>query len=156
MDRVLHVAGPAIRAVDRKDGARLTEAVDRLRGRYNAAGGDIWELLWNPRPLVGVNINTVGDTTAFYTGLDWAWDAWGPVFVSLDLGGAVHDGEPTTTEIDRKELGPRVLFGEALEIGYRFLDRHALSIRLDHISNAGLTDNNEGLDTLGVVYGYRY
>jgi hypothetical protein len=23
---------------------RLTEAVDRLRGRYNAAGGDIWEL----------------------------------------------------------------------------------------------------------------
>ncbi len=50
----------------------------------------------------------------------------------------------------------RARIREAIEIGYRFLDRHALSIRLDHISNAGLTDNNEGMDTLGVVYSYRY
>ena len=131
-------------------------AVLNFEARFSPLGGDIWEFLWNPRPLVGVNINTVGDTTAFYTGLNWAWDVWGPVFVSLDLGGAVHDGEVSTSKLDRKELGSRVLFREALEIGYRFLDRHALSIRLDHISNASLTDINEGLDTLGVVYGYRY
>ena len=34
----------------------------------------------------------------------------------------------------------------------------SISIRLDHISNANLwgEDTNEGLDTLGIVYGYRF
>ena len=78
------------------------------------------------------------------------------MFFSLDLGGAVHDGETSTSRRDRKELGTRVLFREAIEIGYRFQEHHALSLRFDHISNASLADNNEGLDTLGVVYGYSF
>ncbi len=127
-----------------------------LEARFSPLGGDIWEFLWNPRPLVGVNVSTVGDTSSLYAGLNWEWDVWGPVFISLDLGGAVHDGKLSTSELDRKELGSRVLFRQALEIGYRVFEHHALSIRFDHLSNAGLVDNNEGLDTLGVVYSYRY
>ena len=105
---------------------------------------------------VGANINTAGDTSAFYLGMTWDWDVWGPVFITLDLGFAVHNGETTTLELGKKELGSRALFREALELGYRFLDRHAVSVRLDHMSNASLTEQNEGLDTFGVVYGYSF
>ena len=78
------------------------------------------------------------------------------MFFSFDLGGAVHDGKTSTIKLDRKELGSRVLFREAVEISYRFQGHHALSLRIDHISNASIADNNEGLDTIGLVYGYSF
>jgi len=53
-------------------------------------------------------------------------------------------------------VGLRLLSREALEIGYQFGDHHALSVMLDHISNANTASNNEGLDSLGVRYGYRF
>jgi hypothetical protein len=54
------------------------------------------------------------------------------------------------------ELGCRVLFRESLSVGVRFMKHHSLSVMVDHISNAGLCDHNDGLDTLGVRYGYRF
>jgi hypothetical protein len=43
-----------------------------------------------------------------------------------------------------------------VELGFTLLERHALSIRFDHLSNANLCDKNEGLDTVGLIYGYRF
>ena len=124
--------------------------------RFARFTGGFWDTIGQPRAHLGVNINSEGYTSSAYTGLTWDWQIWGPVFFSLDLGGAVHDGETSTSRLDRKELGSRVLFRQAIEIGYRFQEHHALSLRFDHISNASLADNNEGLDTLGVVYGYSF
>ena len=70
--------------------------------------------------------------------------------------GVVHDGRIKTNRIDRKELGCRVLFRESIELGYRFGTRHAISAFLDHLSNANICDKNEGLESLGVRYGYRF
>ena len=106
--------------------------------------------------LPSTSVNREPLARSAYTGLTWDWQIWGPVFFSLDLGGAVHDGKTSTIKLDRKELGSRVLFREAVEIGYRFEGHHALSLRLDHMSNASITDNNEGLDTVGVIYGYSF
>ena len=60
------------------------------------------------------------------------------------------------SERNKKELGCRLLFHEAAQLGYLVTEHHALSLRLDHISNASLCSENEGLDTVGVVYAYRF
>ena len=56
------------------------------------------------------------------------------------------------------ELGSNILFREAAEIGWNFYGKDSISLRFDHISNANLwgEDANEGLDTFGVVYSYRF
>ncbi len=127
-----------------------------LEARFAPFAWGFWETIWRPRPHVGMNVNTAGFTSSVYLGLTWDWTIWGPVFGSFAFGGALHNGETSTTDLDRKELGSRVLFRGALELGYRFLERHALALRLDHMSNASLTDKNEGMDTLGIVYGYSF
>jgi hypothetical protein len=127
-----------------------------LEARFQPFPGRLSEIVWSPRPHLGVNVNSESDTSSAYLGLTWEWNFWRSMFLSLDLGGAVHDGKLGTSDDGRKELGSRVLFREAIELGFVVHDHHALSIRLDHISNASLADNNEGLDTVGVVYGYRF
>ncbi|MFQ5783261.1 MAG: acyloxyacyl hydrolase [Alphaproteobacteria bacterium] len=127
-----------------------------LEARFSPFTWSFFDRIGRPRPHVGANVNTVGDTSSFYAGLTWGWTFWRAMFFSLDLGGALHDGKLETRKLDRKELGSRALFREAIELGYVFAGRHAVALRVDHISNAGLADQNEGLDTVGAVYGYRF
>ena len=110
----------------------------------------------SPRPHLGFSVNTSGDTDQFYAGLTWEWEFWRRVFAGFSLGGAVHDGETETSRTDRKELGCRVLFRGSLEIGYKLTRRHGVSLFYDQISNLDICDNNEGLETAGVRYGYRF
>ena len=51
-----------------------------------------------------------------------------------------------------------MLFREAAEIGWNFYGKDSISLRIDHISNANLwgEGTNEGLDTFGIVYSYRF
>jgi lipid A 3-O-deacylase len=116
---------------------------------------DFLSFLWSPRPHVGFAVNTSGDTSQLYAGLTWEWDFWRNMFASLALGGAIHDGDLDVRSNDQKELGCRVLFRQAVELGYRFGQRHSLSLYIDHLSNAGICDQNEGLELLGIRYGYR-
>ena len=112
--------------------------------------------LRSPRPHLGLSINANDDTSHAYAGLTWEWRFWRQWFFNFSLGGAIHDGKTTTTLIDRKELGCRVLFRESLDLGYIFAERHSISAFLDHISNANICEKNEGLETLGIRYGYRF
>ena len=114
------------------------------------------EFAWSPRPHLGATINTDGDTNQVYFGLSWELDVWRDLFVGFSFGGSVHDGETETFRTDKKELGCRLLFRESVEIGYRFAGRHAVSAFLEHVSNANICDRNEGLENLGVRYGYRF
>jgi lipid A 3-O-deacylase len=118
--------------------------------------GKIWDVIWSPRPHVGVSVNTGGDTSQAYTGMTWDFNMLGNGFGSWSMGAAVHDGSLTTNKLDEKELGSRVLFRFALEFGVRLTEHHNVSIILDHISNGDLKDENEGIDNFGVRYGYRF
>lgn len=113
--------------------------------------------LWSPRPVIGGQVHSDGDTHQAYAGLTWDWDVWGDdVFLEFSLGGAYHTGETETDDPDRKELGCSVLFHLATDLGYRVTENHAVMIHFSHISNADLCDSNEGLENVGIRYGYRF
>ncbi|MEX2642726.1 MAG: acyloxyacyl hydrolase [Acetobacterales bacterium] len=111
---------------------------------------------FSPRPTAGVSINTRGDTSAAFAGLTWDVDIAGPVFVSLFLGGGVHNGERDSNEPDKRNLGCRALFRESLEIGWRLGNGDAVALALDHMSNAGLCDENDGVENLGLKYHLKF
>ncbi|HJO72215.1 MAG TPA: acyloxyacyl hydrolase [Rhodospirillales bacterium] len=117
---------------------------------------EILDIIWRPRPHIGLIGNSSGDTSQAYVGLGWEWDFWRTWFAGFTLGGAIHDGKNTTKELDRKELGCRVLFHESIDFGYRFSKRHSVMAQLSHSSNAKLCSENEGLETIGIRYGYQF
>lgn len=108
------------------------------------------------RPAVGITVNGAGDTSKAYLDSRWEWTTRGGLFVVAGIGAAVHDGDLEFKRRDRKALGSRLLFHFPLEIGYRFDGHHGISVFFDHVSNAWLASPNEGMDTLGIRYGYRF
>lgn len=66
----------------------------------------------------------------------------------------MHDGELRTRRRGKKALGSRVLLRIPIEFGYQLTEHHRLSLMFAHVSNADLADPNQGLDTLGIRYGY--
>ena len=107
-------------------------------------------------PDMGVSINTRGHTSKIFGGLLLQWEPAIPFFFSTGIGLAWHDGERDTTQMDRKSLGSQVLFRVPIEVGFAIEGHHRIMIVFDHVSNAGLAEPNEGMDTLGVMYGYRF
>ena len=108
------------------------------------------------RPYVGLTVNTRGDTSKLYSGFAWHYRTDSGWLFKLGLGLAAHDGERETLRSDKKQLGSQVLFHIPIEIGHDLGARHRISLYFDHVSNASLGDKNEGLDTLGIRYGYHF
>jgi lipid A 3-O-deacylase len=120
-------------------------------------------VIWAPRPHLGADINTDGKTSQFYFGLTWRVLHFTEIFTASDgvyllgsLGGAVHDGHLNGGGHDDKQLGSRVLFRESIDLGYEFVPRQSVSVFIDHISDAGLTSQNQGITNLGLRYGYGF
>ena len=78
------------------------------------------------------------------------------VFVEGSFGGAIHDGKLDSYRFNCKSLGSRVLFRISESVGYQFNEHHSLAVMLNHISNAGLANTNEGMDNVGIRYGFRF
>ena len=114
--------------------------------------------LWSgvARPNLGVSINNQGDTSKVYAGFLWTRTTDSGWFFSLGLDLAAHNGSTETDRPGRKQLGSHVLLRIPIEAGYDFKNNHRVALVFDHISNAWLFDENEGLDTLGLFYSYRY
>ncbi len=108
------------------------------------------------RPHLGFSANTAGDTSQVYAGATLTWFPDENFFLEAGGGGAVHDGETEPVAADKKALGCSVLFRGVLGAGVLLGDNHTFSLHYDHISNAFLCDHNEGLETVGVRYGYRF
>jgi lipid A 3-O-deacylase len=108
------------------------------------------------RPAIGGSVNTSGYTSKGY--IDARWEIEGPagLFFGVGLGAALHDGNLAPTDPDRKALGSRVLFHIPFEVGLRLGERHSISIYFEHTSNAWLATYNEGMDNIGVRYGFRF
>ncbi len=119
-------------------------------------------VLGAPRPVVGATIASDSDATSqAYAGLDWKIDLASRWFVSVGGGLAVHNGETDrydpVADAGRASntvfYGCRVLFRVAGDVGYRLTDRLSASFHWNHISNAELCSNNEGLDQMGLRLG---
>ena len=107
-------------------------------------------------PNAGITINTRGNTSKVFGGFRVEWQPLSRLLVTTGLGVALHDGKRDTDLADRKSLGSRVLFRIPIEIGWAINARYRLWLAFDHISNAYLFSPNEGLDTLGLMVGYRF
>jgi hypothetical protein len=133
----------------KESGVDLNIEIIFSRPSFSLFSGDI-------RPNLGTSINTQGDTSKVYSGILWELETNSGVFLNLGIGAAIHDGKKDTDREDKKSLGSRVLFRVPIEIGYKLDEHHHFSLLFDHVSNGFLTDPNEGLDTLGLRYGYQF
>jgi len=110
---------------------------------------------WQLRPSIGASVNTNGDTSQAYIDLNYG----GPIserwFLEFAAGFSVHDGELETADPDRLELGSRVLIHAAISLGVMLSETTSLSIYADHVSNAGIEERNEGLETAGLRIGFK-
>jgi lipid A 3-O-deacylase len=115
-----------------------------------------WEWL-APRLHAGTTVNTAGDTSHVYAGFTWTVDLAHRTFVEGSFGGALHNGEtePPVAE-DRNALGCSPLFRESASLGFRVSDGWSVMATVEHLSNAGLCDENRGLTNYGARLGYRF
>ncbi len=120
-----------------------------LSPSVNFAGGTL-------QPALGASINTAGSTSKGYLDARWQYETASGLFFGLGVGAAIHDGQIKLDDWDRKAFGSRVLFHIPVEIGYRFDAHNSVSAYFEHISNAYTVFPNEGMDRLGVRYGYRF
>lgn len=108
-------------------------------------------------PNLGLSVNTSGGTSKIYAGGVWQYRGNSGWFVDLGLSMAIHNGETDSeSEAEMNQLGSPILFRLSFEAGFSLTEHHQLSLLFDHMSNAYLVDPNEGLDTLGLRYGYRF
>ena len=124
---------------------------------------DILRVIGSPRPHIGADINTSGNTSQGYFGLTWGivliqslFGAGDGVFVNGSLGGAIHDGYIDTAPAGRKRLGSRILFRESAELGYQLTPNTSVSAIVDHISNANLGNHNAGITSAGARLGIKF
>ena len=108
------------------------------------------------RPAAGASVNTEGFTSRVYFDARWEYETPSGIFLGLGLGGAIHNGLLDPTDPDKKALGSRILFHIPIEIGLRLDQHNSISVYFEHMSNAHLVHSNEGLDSIGVRYGYRF
>ena len=125
------------------------------------------------RPALGATVNFAGYTSKAYLDARWQVECCWGAFFALGIGAAIHNGEEDSLANwksltgpalqaalakaeNHKQLGSMVLVHPTFEWGYRLNESSSLSIFYEHISNANTAAKNEGLDSLGLRYGYRF
>lgn len=118
-------------------------------------------VLGKPRPVIGATLAPAANATdQIYAGLEWRADIsrW---FVAGGFGGVLHNGETDAYDPiadaarvdDTTFLGCSPMFRLSGDVGYRVTETLSVSFHWNHISNAGLCDDNEGLDQMGFRLG---
>jgi hypothetical protein len=118
------------------------------------------EFLGSPMPHIGGSIALNDQATSFgYAGLTWRADLTRRAYFDFGVGGAVHDGRTSfdpTTDFPRRGsafLGCRALFRLHVSPGVRVGERYSIGLQWEHLSNANLCRENEGLDNWGIRFG---
>ena len=120
-----------------------------------SANETVLDVLLHPRLHLGANINTDPDgVNQVYAGVTWDFDLTDRLFLEASFGGAVHDGE--TAGNDSDSYGCTLNFRESVSLGFNLSENLSLMVSVDHMSNAGLCDQNQGLTNAGVRLGYRW
>ncbi len=144
-------------------GGRHLETGADVNLEFLFASPDFLGVIGSPRPHIGADINTAGNTSDGYFGLTWGimliqslFQPGDGIFVNGSLGGAVHDGYLNSAPPDRKKLGSRILFRESAELGYALTPQINVSGFVDHISNANLATHNAGITSAGARLGFKF
>ncbi|MYZ48257.1 acyloxyacyl hydrolase [Propylenella binzhouense] len=117
----------------------------------------ILNVLLRPRPHVGTTVSTAGKTSQIYAGLTWDIPVGKRFFVTGTFGGTVHNGVTGEQLVqNRPETGCSVLFRESIGLGVNITDRWSIIGAIDHSSNSGLCDPNDGLTHAGIWVGYKF
>lgn len=133
-----------------------------LQGELVFASPEALSWLLRPRPHVGFSIAANGEATShIYAGLGWRQTLASRIFVEGGLGLAIHDGETDFDAgdpifADRAYLGCRVLARISGDLGYQVTARFSASVHVSHLSNAGVCNDNEGVDATGIRLGWRF
>ncbi|MDQ0325584.1 hypothetical protein J2R99_001433 [Rhodopseudomonas julia] len=113
------------------------------------------DFLLRPRPHIGGTVTTSGGTNQVYAGLTWDYNLTNRIFLEGTFGGTIHDGNTDHVETGAR-LGCSALFRESAGIGVNVTQHLRVIARIDHSSNAGLCDDNDGLTHAGVMVGYKF
>ncbi|WP_247653799.1 acyloxyacyl hydrolase [Labrenzia sp. PHM005] len=108
------------------------------------------------RPHVGGSLNTAGHTSFVYGGYSLTLDLTDRIFVEGSFGGMVHNGVHVSADRSRLSLGCNVMFRESASVGFRINDQINVSAMVEHGSNAGLCEANNGITNAGVRVGYTF
>jgi hypothetical protein len=141
---------------------------------YDGESG-LLDYLLNPRPVLGLSLNADNDTNRIYAGFSWEYAFRSGFFINPGFGFALHDGNretdtractaPAVCSLpgnrayeggNEPSLGTLWLFHESIEVGYRVAERHAFSLYASHISNAGIDNDNDGMNFVGLRYGLKF
>ncbi len=141
---------------------------------YWSFDSDFLEVLLNPVPMIGGTVNTAGGVNTVYGGIAWPYAFDFGVTVTNSFGVSLNDGRterdtapcpPILTcplpgnrvlvLTDEPILGSNILFRYGLDIAYQIDETHSVSAFFSHASNAGLAENNDGLDFAGIRYGVK-
>ena len=116
-----------------------------------------------PRPKIGFSLAPDADgVSTVYAGLNWDVPVYGNWFVMGGVGGSFGDADrlteadlrPGETKDTDRLVGCHALFHLSAGFGYRITESVNVHFYGDHISNANLCGNNEGLDQWGFRLGY--
>ncbi len=125
-----------------------------LFGRVGHARGNFLDHFLMPRPHVGANINFNGDTSMGYVGLTWDTKLTDRLFIESSFGAALHNGPHD--DKDSAAFGCAVNFRESTSLGVALSEQWRMLITVEHMSNAGLCGENDGLTNAGVRLGYKW
>lgn len=113
--------------------------------------------LFIPRFHIGGSANTAGSTSFAYAGFTWTVPVTNALFVEATFGGAIHNGETgDIVGVHHNALGCSPLFRESASVGWRFDEHWSVMATIEHLSNAGLCEQNRGLTNVGARIGYSF
>lgn len=136
---------------------RVEEGIDvNLEALFPSPDATIFRMARSPRPHIGISVNTDGGTSALYGGITWRLLNYGAVSLEGSFGAALHNGKLDSHDRGREDLGSRGLFRMSAELSGMFLPRHGFSLFVDHMSNAGLATENDGITNAGIRYLRRF
>ncbi len=129
-----------------------------INGEILAPSPDFLVPIGAPRPYIGADI-AISDHPihVFYAGLNWEAYLAKNFYVGFSAGGSVNTSEEEANDAGEvKRLGSNVLFHLQASVGFDISETTTAQLYLNHFSNAGLADSNNGLESVGIRFGIRF
>ncbi|MEM9578921.1 MAG: acyloxyacyl hydrolase [Pseudomonadota bacterium] len=108
----------------------------------------IRQYAWGSVALMGVAETDEDEDIYIGAGMSLVWDVSPAWFVESSVAAGYYDAGS-----DGLDLGGEVQFRTLLGVGYRLSEASRISLAIDHLSNAGLEDENPGRNALHLRYG---
>lgn len=144
-------------------GDHIEDGAD-INGELIFKSPDFLKILGSPRQDVGISINTDNKTSFIYLDI-LNWDpvlfrdvlrADDGIYAGGFLGGAVHDGNLDHESDGKKALGTRALYHLGVNLGYQINSVNSIEIYFAHLSNAGASSHNAGINDIGLRTGFKF